>query len=176
MSLAAAPRRLPDPLVDADMDGVARPLADRLAELRLDGQPVRAVALRHERALERLAVDRAADLHEPARAEELRRVVHHNARPRTWVVALLKPGGELSQHDTETLAYDRTDRRAGRLRHGIRFDDGPAWTDRHRAWLATIELGRRTAQATLADACGAVDALVHRREQLERRIVALLPA
>src|SRR5687767_15071837 len=111
--LAAAPR-LPGPLVDADMDGVARALADRLAELRLDGQPVRAVALRHERAVERLAVDRAADLHEPARAEELRRVVHHDARPRTWVVALLKPGVELSHHDTETLAYDRTHRRAGR--------------------------------------------------------------
>jgi transposase len=61
------------------------------------------------------------------------------------------------------------------LRHGIRFDDGPAWTDRHRAWLTTIELGRPAAQATLADACGAVDALVHRREALERRIVALLP-
>jgi hypothetical protein len=80
-------RRLPDPLVDADVDGVARPLADRLAELRLDGQPVRAVPLRHERAVERLAVDHAADLHEPARAEELRRVVHHNARPRTRIVA-----------------------------------------------------------------------------------------
>src|SRR6202158_3585031 len=26
------------------------------------------------------------------------------------------------------------------LRHGIRFDDGRAWTDRHRAWLATITL------------------------------------
>src|SRR5688572_5512322 len=86
------------------MDGVARLLADRLAELRFDGQPVRAVALRHERAVERLAVDRAADLHEPARAEELRRVVHHDAGPRTWVVALLEPGVELSQHDTETTS------------------------------------------------------------------------
>jgi transposase len=61
------------------------------------------------------------------------------------------------------------------LRHGIRFDDGPTWTDRHRAWLAGIELGRPAAQATLADACGAVDALVHRREALERQIVALVP-
>src|SRR3989337_556886 len=60
------------------------------------------------------------------------------------------------------------------LRHGIRFDDGPTWTDRHRAWLAGIELGRPAAQATLADACGAVDALVHRREALERQIVALV--
>jgi transposase len=61
------------------------------------------------------------------------------------------------------------------LRHGIRFDDGPTWTDRHRAWLASIELGRPAAQATLLDARGAVDALVHRRDALERQIVALLP-
>jgi transposase len=27
------------------------------------------------------------------------------------------------------------------LRHGHRFDDGPAWTQRHRDWLAGIELG-----------------------------------
>jgi transposase len=61
------------------------------------------------------------------------------------------------------------------LRHGIRFDDGPAWNDRHRAWLAGIELGQPAAQTTLADAIGAVDALVHRRDQLERQIVAMLP-
>jgi transposase len=62
------------------------------------------------------------------------------------------------------------------LRHGIRFDDGRAWTDRHRDWLAGVKLGWPAAQATLLDACGAVDALVHRREQLQREIVALLPA
>jgi len=61
------------------------------------------------------------------------------------------------------------------LRHGIRFDDGRAWTERHRAWLTQVELGWPAAQATLIDARGAVDALVHRREQLEREIVALLP-
>ena len=61
------------------------------------------------------------------------------------------------------------------LRHGIRFEDGRAWTDRHHAWLAAIELGWPAAQATFADACGAADALVHRRDQLEREIVALLP-
>ncbi len=60
------------------------------------------------------------------------------------------------------------------LRHGIRFDDGRAWTDRHRAWLATIQLTRPAAQITLADCCGAVDALTHRRDQLEREIIALL--
>ena len=61
------------------------------------------------------------------------------------------------------------------LRHGIRFDDGRAWTERHRAWLTDIELGWPAAQSTLADCCGAVDALVHRRDQLEREIVAMLP-
>jgi transposase len=61
------------------------------------------------------------------------------------------------------------------LRHGVRFDDGRAWTQRHRAWLATIELGWPAAQATMLDAQGAIDALVHRRDALEREIVALLP-
>jgi transposase len=61
------------------------------------------------------------------------------------------------------------------LRRGIRFDDGPTWNDRHRAWLATVELGQTAAQATLVDAIGAVDALCHRRAALERELVALLP-
>lgn len=62
------------------------------------------------------------------------------------------------------------------LRHGVRFDDGRAWTERHRAWLSEVQLAWPAAQSTLADAIGAVDALVHRREQLEREILALLPA
>ncbi|MGO9973727.1 MAG: transposase [Solirubrobacteraceae bacterium] len=61
------------------------------------------------------------------------------------------------------------------LRHDIRFDDGPAWTQRHRDWLASIELDWPAAQATMLDAQGAIDALAHRRDQLEREIVALLP-
>jgi len=61
------------------------------------------------------------------------------------------------------------------LRYGHRFDDGPTWNQRHRDWLAAIELPHAAAQATLADAIGATDALVHRRDQLERGIVALLP-
>src|SRR5215203_770541 len=40
------------------------------------------------------------------------------------------------------------------LRHGVRFEDGRAWTERHRAWLAAVELGHDAAQATLADAIG----------------------
>ena len=62
------------------------------------------------------------------------------------------------------------------LRHGVRFDDGHAWTDRHRQWLQTVTLDWPAAQATLLDARGAIDGLCHRREQLEREIIALLPA
>jgi transposase len=62
------------------------------------------------------------------------------------------------------------------LRHGVRFDDGAAWTERHRAWLLTITLPWPAAQATMLDARGAIDALVHRREQLEREILAMLPS
>jgi transposase len=61
------------------------------------------------------------------------------------------------------------------LRHGIRFDDGPAWTQRHRDWLAQVALEWPAAQATLLDAQGAIDALCHRRDGLEREIVALVP-
>lgn len=61
------------------------------------------------------------------------------------------------------------------LRHGIRFDDGPAWTQRHRDWLAQVTLEWPAAQATLLDGQGAIDALGHRRDSLEREIVALLP-
>src|ERR1700676_2389527 len=61
------------------------------------------------------------------------------------------------------------------LRHGVRFDDGKAWTARHRAWLQTVTLDWPAAQATMLDAQGAIDALTHRRDQLEREIIALLP-
>jgi transposase len=62
------------------------------------------------------------------------------------------------------------------LRRGIRFDDGNAWTDRHRRWLDQIVLEWPAAQATLLDAKRAIDVLAHRRERLEREIVALLPS
>ncbi len=62
------------------------------------------------------------------------------------------------------------------LRHGIRFDDGNAWTERHRQWLAQVALDWPAAQTTLLDCRGAIDALVHRRDGLEREIIALLPA
>ena len=62
------------------------------------------------------------------------------------------------------------------LRHGIRFEDGAAWTARHHAWLQAVAFEWPAAQATLLDARGAIDALTHRREQLEREILALLPS
>jgi transposase len=62
------------------------------------------------------------------------------------------------------------------LRHGIRFDDGNAWTDRHRQWLSTVVLEWPAAQTTLLDSRGAIDALCLRRDQLEREIVAILPS
>lgn len=61
------------------------------------------------------------------------------------------------------------------LRHGHRFDDGNAWTDRHRRWLSTLDLGWPAAQMTLLDCRGAIDALTLRRDQLEREIVTILP-
>ena len=47
-------------------------------------------------------------------------VVHHYARPRPWVVALLKWGIELSQHDSQTLARGQT-HRCGRCSNRARF-------------------------------------------------------
>jgi len=41
--------------------------------------------------------------------------------------------------------------------------------------VASIELPFPAAQDTMLDALGAIDALVHRRDQLERGIVAMLP-
>jgi transposase len=61
------------------------------------------------------------------------------------------------------------------LRHGIRYEDGNAWTERHRQWLAAVALEWPAAQSTLQDAKGAIDALCHRRDGLEREILALLP-
>ena len=61
------------------------------------------------------------------------------------------------------------------MRHGVQFDDGRAWTDRHRAWLKTVELEWPAAQTTLLDLEGVIDVLVHRRQHIEREIVAILP-
>ena len=60
------------------------------------------------------------------------------------------------------------------LRHGLRFE-GKAWSERHRAWLACVELDQLPAQATLTDYRGAIEALLHRRAELERQIGSLIP-
>ena len=62
------------------------------------------------------------------------------------------------------------------LRHGMRFDAGQAWTQRHRDWLADVVLQWPAAQATMLDVQGAIDALMHRRDALDREVLALLPA
>ena len=62
------------------------------------------------------------------------------------------------------------------LRHDVRYEDTTsAWNDRHRAWLAKVDLGERGAQATLTDYIGAIDALVVRRDTLEATIGELVP-
>jgi transposase len=61
------------------------------------------------------------------------------------------------------------------LRHGVRFDDGAAWTERHRRWLTTVTLTWPAAHTTLTDNIGAIDALCHRRDQLEREIMVIVP-
>jgi transposase len=62
------------------------------------------------------------------------------------------------------------------LRHDIRFDGtGGAWTQHHRRWLASVDLGQQGAQVTLSDYIGAIDALLVRRETLEATITQLIP-
>jgi transposase len=61
------------------------------------------------------------------------------------------------------------------LRHQVRFA-GRAWTERHRAWLATVELAEAAAQAAFVDYLGAVEALLHRKRELERQIQVAIPA
>ena len=62
------------------------------------------------------------------------------------------------------------------LRHDVRYEDTTsAWNDRHRAWLAKVDLGERGAQATLTDYIGAIDALTVRRGTLEATIAELIP-
>jgi len=61
------------------------------------------------------------------------------------------------------------------LRHDVRFE-GNNWTQAHRRWLAGLELGEPVAQAVLEDGLGAIDALLVRREALERQMTGLVPA
>jgi transposase len=70
----------------------------------------------------------------------------------------------------------RSRHRVGKLllRHDHRFD-GNNWTQAHRAWLAQVTFADPVAQAVFQDAIGAVDALVMRRDALERQMTALVP-
>jgi transposase len=62
------------------------------------------------------------------------------------------------------------------LRHDVRYDDtSSAWNATHRRWLSKVDLGDRAAQATLLDYVGAIDALLVRRDTIERLIGELVP-
>ena len=61
------------------------------------------------------------------------------------------------------------------LRHDIRYDDTSSRSgERHRAWLAKVDLGERGVQLTISEYVGAIDALEVRRETLERAIGELI--
>lgn len=61
------------------------------------------------------------------------------------------------------------------LRHEISFEGpGRNWTECHLAWLAKLEFSDPAAQATFCDYRGGVEALLHRRGELERRIEGLI--
>ena len=62
------------------------------------------------------------------------------------------------------------------LRHDVRYEDtASAWTIRHRSWLTALNLGERGAQVTLLEYLGAIDAIVIRRDALEKTIAELIP-
>ena len=63
------------------------------------------------------------------------------------------------------------------LRHDVRYEDTTSrWGERHRAWLAKVDLGQRGAQLTMSEYVGAIDALQIRRETLEAAIAELIPS
>ncbi len=61
------------------------------------------------------------------------------------------------------------------LRHERRFGETRNWTQAHRDWLRRVELDEPVAQAVLEDGVGEIDALVMRRDALERQMQALVP-
>ncbi len=62
------------------------------------------------------------------------------------------------------------------LRHDVRYEDtASAWTVAHRGWLTKLDLGERGAQITLLEYLGAIDAIVIRRDALEKIIAELIP-
>jgi hypothetical protein len=91
-------RQSADPLVDPDVDRVSCLLADGGSQRGPHWQPVGTVALRHQRASERFAVDHTTNLDQTPGTEELVHIVDNNARPGTRVLSLLKGSVELFQH------------------------------------------------------------------------------
>jgi len=62
------------------------------------------------------------------------------------------------------------------LRHGVRYPGpGRTWSERHREWLGALELPQSAAQATFSDYQGAIEALLHRKAELERQIEGAIP-
>jgi transposase len=62
------------------------------------------------------------------------------------------------------------------LRHDQRFSAGQrAWSQRHRDWLGRVELDDPVAQLVLSDYLASVEAMLIRRDELERRISELVP-
>ena len=62
------------------------------------------------------------------------------------------------------------------LRHDVRYEDtASAWTVAHRGWLTKLDLGERGAQVTLLEYLGAIDAIVIRRDALQKTIAELIP-
>jgi len=62
------------------------------------------------------------------------------------------------------------------LRHDVRYQDTTSrWGQRHRSWLAKVELAEPGAQLTLSDYIGAIEQLTIRRGTIERAIDGLIP-
>jgi transposase len=62
------------------------------------------------------------------------------------------------------------------LRHGVRYQDTSSrWGERHRRWLARVELPEAAAQLTFGDYLGAIEQLAIRREAIDRAIEELIP-
>jgi transposase len=62
------------------------------------------------------------------------------------------------------------------LRHDVRFDGTQRnWTQPHLRWLSTVQFPQPATQAAFDDYRGAIDALVIRRDELERQIAEQLP-
>jgi transposase len=128
---------------------IERPAADKVKTDQRDA----------ERVLRLLMIDGLHSVRVPTGAEEaLRDVVRAREAVR----------GDLM----------RARQRLGKLllRHDVRYEDtASAWTIRHRSWLTSLDLGERGAQVTLLEYLGAIDAIVIRRDALEKIIAELIP-